>query len=800
MGFLISEGRFEVVIKKFLKDKKIDILCNCLFILTYLLVIIIMCRFGKFILGSTTDFDVQHYLIPDYFRTLFYKTHDILPDFAFNLGAGQNIYYLSYYGLFNPIILLSYFFPNVSMLNYIMVAMSIVVVSSTSLFYFYLRKNGYSYLVSFLSGFMLLCAAPFIFHSHRHIMFMDYMPFLIMGFYGIDKFLSKKKSGLLILSIVLMIFTSYYYSISGMLVLFILGIYKYVRSSKFKVKEFLGFGFKLALRFIVSVLISAVLILPTLYTLLNGRSDSSSLINILSLLKPSMYLLYSDYSVGLTLISLVGIVYAILKGDKANRFLGIILLIVSISPLIVYVLNGFLYVNAKVLIPFIPLVLLITSEFMIKISKKRWSKFLLASYVTFTSLAVCLIANFSDRLISSDSIKSDLNANYSSSIEEIIAKDDIYRINTSNIDKPYINKVFYSLEYKTTMYSSAFNNNYRELFIRTFQNPLSYRNKFMITASDNLLFQMYMGEKYIFTPVKYNSIYEEISKKGTINIYKNNYVLPIGYATDKVVSKNQFESMRYPDNIINMLGRVVVDGKTNVDTLKTSDILLDYDVISSEGVEAVKKDDGYTVTATNKGKVKIKVKNVLQDKLLFIGFDLESKNTDLAITLNGITNKLTNKNWKYYNENTNFNYTLVGDEVIEISFTKGVYDISDILVSTIDFDKIKDVNKSVDSFIIDKEETKGDYIKGKIDVTSEEAYFTTSIPYDKGFTIFVDGKETDYFKINGGFIGFNIARGSHEVTISFKAPYKDIGLVISLIGVISSFVIIYLERRKKEVL
>lgn len=133
---------------------------------------------------------------------------------------------------------------------------------------------------------------------------------------------------------------------------------------------------------------------------------------------------------------------------------------------------------------------------------------------------------------------------------------------------------------------------------------------------------------------------------------------------------------------------------------------------------------------------------------------------------------------------------------MEISFTKGVYDISNVLVSTIDFDEIKDVNRGVDPFIIDKDETKGDQIKGKIEVTRDKAYFTTSIPYDKGFTIFVDGKETDYFKINGGFIGFNISRGIHEVTIDFKAPYKDVGIVISLIGVIFSLIIIFLERRR----
>ena len=44
-----------------------------------------------------------------------------------------------------------------------------------------------------------MCATPLLFHSHRHIMFINYMPFLILGLMGIDLYFDKKKSWLLIL-------------------------------------------------------------------------------------------------------------------------------------------------------------------------------------------------------------------------------------------------------------------------------------------------------------------------------------------------------------------------------------------------------------------------------------------------------------------------------------------------------------------------------------------------------------------------------------------------------------------------
>ena len=64
--------------------------------LVFLLIVFIIT--GKsYLYGSTLDWNSQHYNFMEYFRILFYKTKDIFPDFAFNIGAGQNIYNFSYY-------------------------------------------------------------------------------------------------------------------------------------------------------------------------------------------------------------------------------------------------------------------------------------------------------------------------------------------------------------------------------------------------------------------------------------------------------------------------------------------------------------------------------------------------------------------------------------------------------------------------------------------------------------------------------------------------------------------------------
>ena len=44
------------------------------------------------IFGSNVDWLSQHSVFPEYFRQQFYETGTVFPEFAANIGGGQNIY------------------------------------------------------------------------------------------------------------------------------------------------------------------------------------------------------------------------------------------------------------------------------------------------------------------------------------------------------------------------------------------------------------------------------------------------------------------------------------------------------------------------------------------------------------------------------------------------------------------------------------------------------------------------------------------------------------------------------------
>lgn len=785
--------------KKFIKDHKIDIIINIIFIVSFIFFYIWIIKCGKFVYGSEKDFEYQHFLIPDYLRKLFYDTHNLFPSFAPHLGGGQNIYYISYYGLFSPIIVLSYLFPHIKMLDFIIVSTCLGVIVSTSLFYFYLRKNKYSYITSFLCAFLLMFATPISFHSHRHIMFINYMPFLIMSFYGMDRFIEKKKSVLLMVSIILMIFTSYYYSVSGLLVLFILGIYKsLIKNKKFRFKDLVLYTISYSRVVLLSVLTSMIIILPTFYTLIVGR-DGSSKHSILMDFIPKINVLYSHYSMGLTLVSLIGIIYCIFFSKKIyNKFLGITIIIISSFPIFFYILNGFLYSSSKVLIPFIPLTLLLVAEFLMYWFDKTKYKKLTIGYIVLSVIVVNIIVNNFDTFMLRDNVKNNFYSNYDSNVKTINNSNNVYRINSSYVDMDYINRVGNINDYKTTIYSSTSNKNYKYVYKNIFDNPLGARNKLMLYSSSNLLFEMYMGEKYIYSNEEINNIfYNKIKNIDSVYLYENNYVLPIGYATDKVIKESEYNKLNGVEKQINLLGNVITNKDTNTDIKYVDEEEINVNVNNYDNLEYEKDDDKYIINSLDEGRMSISLDKDLTDKILFVSFDVvPAKNDDLSITINGICNKLTAKSWKYYNDNTKFSYVLLNSNGnLNVMFSKGKYIVSNFKFYTLDEKVLKDIKNNINTFNINRDKTKGDYIVGDINV-DKDGYFVISVPYDEGFNIKVDNKVIKYNKVNKGFIGFNISSGKHDIEIKYTSPLRNISLIISIIGFIS-IVGVYIVEKKK---
>lgn len=93
-----------------------------------------------------------------------------------------------------------------------------------------------------------------------------------------------------------------------------------------------------------------------------------------------------------------------------------------------------------------------------------------------------------------------------------------------------------------------------------------------------------------------------------------------------------------------------------------------------------------------------------------------------------------------------------------------------------------------------------DYGNGYLlgDVNSKESgVLQFSTMYDKGWSVFVDGKKVNTFTANQYFLGIEIDKGIHEIKLKYTTPYLFEGLCISTLGItIFVFIVMYKEKSK----
>ena len=307
--------------------------------------------------GSDGDWLSQHVAIAESLRQSMLSTHSILPQWI-GLGGGSGIYDFAYYGVLRPDVLLSCLIPGVPMKYVISIYAMFGVMASGMLCHKWLSKVGKDKWTSFFGAVLLLSSTCF-YQAHHQIIFVNYMPFLILALMGCDRLLEKGRIGMMCVSVFLMIVHSFYYSPTGIVVIGIYGIWRVVHAEGGKWAAALRKIFLLGAAVLLAVGMGMILLLPTGMDILSTSKDAGNFAReSIPLLDMEMGgLLYSPYGCGMTILTLFCLVLSL--GNRKRRWLSICLLVAMAVPAVSLVLNGFLYARGKILIPFVPLLVLV---------------------------------------------------------------------------------------------------------------------------------------------------------------------------------------------------------------------------------------------------------------------------------------------------------------------------------------------------------------------------------------------------------------------------------------------------------
>lgn len=814
-------------------------------------------RYGIF--GAKVDWLSQHSVLPDYFRQQFYATGKLFPEFAANLGGGQNIYHFAYYGLYSPLILPSYLLPFVKMSDYIMAVSITGLTASVLLFYYWLKSRKTDAGTAFILSLMFLLAGPMIGQYSGQIMFVDYMPFLCLALIGVDRYFEQEKSGLFTVSVFLMIMTSFYFSIGGMLSLVLYGLHRYFEQreeNRVTVRSFLRDGLCFVRSMILAVLMSGFFLVPTALALTGGRSKEQNT-SFASFFIPQITVerfAYSIYGIGLTTLVITVLLTGLLYRKVYEKVLTYGCVIVLVIPVFAYLLNGGLYIRDKVFIPFLPLLCYLISIYLEKCRKRELSfiagmipyiittifvymarnqfvskgigesiwKVLLAEsilflicYVLYCALkryhketkeilmlalpsVICLAVTMNtfyqmkpDRYVSRKLYRDVVEEQNRQAVKEALKDDDGYyrteQMGSDDENAADLNRIWDVDQNITSIYSSAYNPDYQTFRQKTFGLEEPFRNGMMQSVSKNPVFQRMMGVRYIVSDSDVPG-YTLVKKCGTTGIYQNKDAAPVMYATDRVMTEEEYKKLTFPYNQTAFLEYAVVGEHTESS---------DQNIMTAYAPVSLKMANNRTTG----GAEQKTMQQEGQKQILFLRFRVDNAhpNKDVAVWINGIRNKLSAKDHVYYNENKIFTYAVPlkdGEDNISVTFGKGKYRLRHVQAYLGSLPERSELLYQSE-IQVDKKQTEDNVIQGTIRV-KKDGWFITSIPYDKHFKIYIDGKETEIQKVNTAFLGCKIESGNHELKIIYHAPGTTTGKILSLIGIAGFLLVLVREKRKQK--
>ena len=739
--------------------------------------------------GSETDWYSQHVTIADYMRKNFYATGSLFPDFT-GLGGGTNFFSLSYYGFMRPDVLISYLFPHVEMEWFIQGYAIFEILLGGGLLYYWLHRKGFSDFTSFACGFFYLSANCF-FQAHRQIMFVNYLPFLLLAFLCLDRIFEHQEQDVyhirphigLILSLFFCILHSFYFFPSCFLacILYISHLLpehlKNVPARMQKKRKCkIWWNYIVDVSFAVSM--NLFLLLPTGLSILGNKKDtgdSTSLLKILGVNPTLDSILYSPYGCGLTLFCLYALFLCI--REKKTRKLAIAVFVLLFFDIFYWILNATLYVRPKCLIPFLPLILYLAAQALEGLRQKKIRHSLPLALLCAIPVIVQLIFFLHNQqirhLVTADLVLLLVCASLGVFLEEkeITIPVSCWWINLGELVLLLaIPSMLYLTKGQEEHYATIADES-RDYFSREdleacCENPQA-RFDVIEHPSNN--------SNYVITGEQNKStLYSSISNSTYNTLLYDILQMPISIRNRVAMTADVNPFQEY------LMGVRYIQTKADKVPAGYKTLLEKDGHILAENSNVLPIAYGSTALMTESEYDKLSSPQTL-DTIANRTIVSDSPENDISITIKGIRNRLSGSAAPYPNNNDTFHYMISSNEdmdALDIMFSRGEYKLTNIKAYTLPLSLLS--HPGLVTFQ-EKEVSGKEILNGSIDMP-KNGYFVTSYTFSKGYIVCVDGKEVAPVQVNKAFLGFPLQKGAHEIQIEFHAPGKSLGAALSLVA------------------
>lgn len=144
-----------------------------------------------------------------------------------------------------------------------------------------------------------------------------------------------------------------------------------------------------------------------------------------------------------------------------------------------------------------------------------------------------------------------------------------------------------------------------------------------------------------------------------------------------------------------------------------------------------------------------------------------------------------------------------GDKISVYSeLEQGQSGSAQVYVNMLNTDVFEEGCKIVSKDVMKTTYLSGSEMDGTINVTNDGLFYT-SVPYEDGWSAYVDGKKTDITPVGNALVALNLTKGSHTIKLQYYPKGFWIGFTVSVICVVTfaglcACTYIYKKRKKKR--
>ena len=287
-------------------------------------------------------------------------------------------------------------------------------------------------------------------------------------------------------------------------------------------------------------------------------------------------------------------------------------------------------------------------------------------------------------------------------------------------------------------------------------------NAYSITGSTPFVDALLDVRYGIYSQTPSDPQLELVDQSGDIYLYRNPYTLPLGFCVSQ-----------------NLLDNWIIDTGSPI---HTHNDICDVCGIEERMLEKVDGDNAgsiFTASVTQTG--------------LYYAYSDSTSTKNVTSRIDGETRTYSNLNRGYLME---LGYLEAGTD-IELTATD---DTSiNVRLYRFNYEALKKVTEYLGSAPMKITGFDDTHIEGRVTAAKDGSVLFTTIPYEKGWSVYVDGERAEATEIYDSFIGVKLNAGEHSISFSYEPEGWRTGIYISLasLAVLGVAAVVTVIRRRR---